>query len=106
MSHRTCQKASGSAYAHKKQISKETHAVQVSLSGLQLGSSIHPLLQVVAGLELSLDLSTAHGLVLGQILGILPLKELLPILGLCLTAKVAISGGLLVLGLAESKRQG
>ena len=39
-------------------------------------SSIHPLGQVVAGLQLRLHFSRLHSLVLGQVFGILPLKEL------------------------------
>merc|ERR1711988_12492 len=69
-----------------------------------LSSSIHPLCKVVAGFQRSIDLRSVHLRILGQILSILPLKELLAVLGLCFAAEVAVGGGLLVLGLAECKR--
>merc|ERR1719223_2668049 len=67
-----------------------------------LNASIHPLCEVVAGLQLSCNLLRAHALVLGQILGILPLEKLEAILCIRLTPKVAIGSCLLVLGLAQS----
>merc|ERR1711959_839666 len=67
-------------------------------------ASIHPLGEVVAGLELCVNLCRAHALVFGEVLRILPLEEFDAILGDCLAAEMAISSGLLVLGLA--KRQG
>merc|ERR1719215_927493 len=72
--------------------------------GAHLMGLVHPLRQVVAPLKLSGHLCRSHGLVLGQILGILPLEVLPALLGVGLPAEVAISCGLLVLWLA--KRQG
>merc|ERR1712139_741358 len=69
----------------------------------KLGSSIHPLCEVVAGLKCSIDLSRVHAFVLGQILSIFPLEELHAVLGLWLTSEVAVGGSLLILGLAECK---
>merc|ERR1711907_643401 len=68
-------------------------------------ASVNPLGKVVAGLELSTDLLRVHALVLGQVLGVLPLEELLAILCVRLATKVAIGSGFLVLGLPQSKGQ-
>merc|ERR1719261_560510 len=65
--------------------------------------SVHPLGEIVARLQLSLYLRRIHGLVLGQILCILPLEEFLAVLGVRLAAKVAIRSGLLVLGFSQCK---
>merc|ERR1712176_1334091 len=69
-----------------------------------LRTSVDPLGQVVAGLERRRHLLRAHALVLGEVLCVLPLEELDAVLRVCLAAKMAISRGLLVLWLAESKR--
>merc|ERR1712151_1125674 len=69
-----------------------------------LNASIHPLCEVIAGLQLSCNLLGAHALVLGQVLGVLPLEKLEAILSIRLTPKVAIGSCFLVLGLAQSKR--
>merc|ERR1712019_65429 len=65
--------------------------------------SINPLLQEIAGLERSTHLSGIHGSILGHVLGVLPLEELDAILGVRLTAEVAVCGSLLVLGLAKGQ---
>merc|ERR1712048_809364 len=65
--------------------------------------SINPLLQEIAGLERSTHLSGVHGSIFGHVLGILPLEELDAILGVRLTAEVAVCGSLLVLGLAKGQ---
>merc|ERR1719229_37268 len=70
------------------------------------GSSINPLGQIVAGLELRRDLLRGHALVLGQVLGVLPFEKLDTLLSIRLTAKVAVRRGLLVLGLTESQGLG
>ena len=72
----------------------------------KINASIHPLCEIVAGLQLGLDLRTVHGLVLGQVLGILPLEELDAVLCVWLAPKVAIGGSLLVFGLTQGKRKG
>merc|ERR1711907_606778 len=69
-------------------------------------ASVNPLGEVVAGLQLSTDLLRVHALVLGQVLGIFPLKELLAILRVRLATEVAIGSSFLVLGLPEGKGQG
>merc|ERR1740123_2129801 len=69
-----------------------------------LMSLINPLRQVVAALQLSSHLCRSHGLVLGQILGILPLEVLPAVLGVGLPAEVAICCGLLVLWLTKRQR--
>merc|ERR1711907_6290 len=68
-------------------------------------ASVNPLGKVVAGLQLSTDLLRVHALVLGQVLGILPLEELFAILCVRLATEVAIGSSFLVLGLPESKGQ-
>jgi len=70
----------------------------------QWSISINPLGEVVAGLECGLDLSRVHALVLAQVLGVLPLKELHAVLGLWLTSKVAVGSSLLILRLPKRKR--
>merc|ERR1712078_105821 len=67
----------------------------------KIATSINPLGQVVAGLQCCPYLIRVHALVLGQVFGILPLKELDTILGNCLTSK-GTGRGLLILGLTES----
>merc|ERR1712099_189318 len=67
-------------------------------------SLVHPLGEVIASLQFSSDLCGIHRLVLGQVLGILPLEELDPILGVGFPAKVAISCRLLVLGFPQRQR--
>merc|ERR1712050_541214 len=69
-----------------------------------LRTSVDPLGQVVAGLERRRHLLRAHALVLGEVLGVLPLEELDAVLRVCLTTEVAVRRSLLVLGLAQ--RQG
>ena len=64
---------------------------------------VHPLREVRAALQGSIHLRRAHGLVLGQILRVLPLEELDAILGDGLAAKVAVGSCLLVLGLTQSQ---
>merc|ERR1719172_342853 len=71
-----------------------------------LTDSVHPLGEVVARFQCSIDLRRVHGLVLGQILGILPFEELDTILSVRLAAKVAICSSLLILGFAECKGHG
>merc|ERR1711988_1703465 len=66
--------------------------------------SVNPLGEVVAGLERSLDLSRVHVLVLAQVLGILPLKELHAVLCLCLAPEVAVGSSFLILRLPKCKR--
>merc|ERR1719499_77797 len=70
----------------------------------QTRGSIDPLGKVIAAFQLCCDLSRSHGLELRQILGVLPLEELDSLLRVRLTPEVAISGGLLVLRLAERER--
>merc|ERR1711918_215064 len=67
--------------------------------------SVHPLCEVVAGLQLGINLRGVHALVLGKILGILPLEELFAILGHWLTSKMAVGGRLLVLWLPKQVKQ-
>merc|ERR1712176_374592 len=67
-----------------------------------LNASIHPLCEVVAGLQLSCNLLRAHAFVLGQVLGVLPLEKLQAILSIRFTPEVAIGSSLLVFGLAQS----
>ena len=64
---------------------------------------VHPLREVRAALQRSIHLSRAHGLVLRQVLGVLPLEELDAILGDRLTAEVAVSRRLLVFRLTQSQ---
>mmetsp|Transcript_49657 Transcript_49657/g.103295 ORF Transcript_49657/g.103295 Transcript_49657/m.103295 type:complete len:433 (+) Transcript_49657:194-1492(+) len=64
---------------------------------------VHPLREVRAALQGSIHLSRAHGLVLAQILRVLPLEELDAILGDGLAAKVAVGGSVLVLRLTQSQ---
>merc|ERR550532_3206738 len=66
-------------------------------------SSIHPLRQVVAALELGEHLRGGHGGELRQVLGVLPLEELHAVLRHRLAAEVAVGGGLLVLRLTEGQ---
>jgi len=68
--------------------------------------SVNPLREVVAGLQLRLNLGRIHGLVLGQVLGILPLEELDAIFCFWLASKVAVSSSLLVLWLSQRERHG
>merc|ERR1719491_675254 len=71
---------------------------------LSFDSLVHPLGEVVASLQFSSDLCAIHRLVLSQVLGILPLEELNPFLGVWFPAEVAVGCCLLVLWLPE--RQG
>merc|ERR1719375_2009625 len=66
--------------------------------------SVNPLGEVVAGLQLGLDLGRVHGLVFRQVLGILPLEELDAIFRFWLASKVAVSSSLLVLWLSQCQR--
>merc|ERR1712048_1483227 len=70
------------------------------------GSSVHPLREVVAGLERGGDLIRIHLGVLVDVLGVLPLEEFDAVLGIRLAAKVAVSRGLLILGLAKREGHG
>merc|ERR1712118_290449 len=72
--------------------------------GREPPDSIDPFGQVVACFQLSRNLLRGHSLILGEVLGILPLKELHAIFGDCLPTKVAIGGCVLILRLTE--RQG
>merc|ERR1712070_670021 len=85
--HNALTKARGSEHCLVKKLYKKT----------SISISVNPLGEVVAGLELSLHLSRIHSLVLGEVLGILPLEELDAVLGLRLAAKVAVCCSLLVL---------
>merc|ERR1712066_779665 len=67
-------------------------------------TSVHPLGQIVAGLQLRGDLRGVHLRVLGEVLGILPLEVLDALLGVRLAPEVAVRRRLLVFGLTE--RQG
>merc|ERR1711933_633560 len=67
-------------------------------------SSIDPLGEVIAALQLRSDLCWRHRLELGQILGVLPLEKLDSFVGVWLTSEMAVGRGLLVLWLAESQR--
>ena len=67
---------------------------------------VHPLCQVGAALQCSIHLLGAHGLVLRQVLGVLPLKEFDASLRAGLAAEVAVSRRLLVLGLTQSQGLG
>merc|ERR1712054_528479 len=66
-------------------------------------NSIHPLCEVVAGLESSGHLRRAHFGILGHVLGVLPLEVLSAILGVWCTSKVAIGCSLLILWLTQRK---
>merc|ERR1712050_535291 len=66
--------------------------------------SIHTLRQVVATLECCSDMLRVHALVLGEVLRVLPFKELDAVLGHWLAAKMAIGSALLILRLAERQR--
>merc|ERR1719401_2696675 len=77
--------------------------IGANVAGHMARRSIHPLCQVPAALQLSRDLLRCHALVLGEVLGVLPLEELNSVLRVGLAAEVAISGGLLVLGFAEGQ---
>merc|ERR1719183_921143 len=66
--------------------------------------SIDPLREEVAGSEFRRHVGRGHGRVLAQVLGVLPLKEFDAVLGVRLTAEVAVCGGLLVFGLPERER--
>merc|ERR1712039_180083 len=66
--------------------------------------SVDPFGEVVGALQLCGDLLRVHRLVLGEVLGVFPLKELDSIFGDCLTAEVAVRCCLLVLGLTERQR--
>merc|ERR1719410_131846 len=70
----------------------------------RIRSSVDPLGQIVAALQLRGDLRWCHRLELGQVLGVLPLEELDAILGDGLAPEVAIGRRLLVLWLTESQR--
>merc|ERR1712187_177213 len=83
----------------QKDVPNEARAARESSS--RQPTSIDPFGQIVAALELRRHLRRGHALVLGEVLGILPLKELDAVLRVRLTAKVAIGGSLLVLGLTE-----
>mmetsp|Transcript_10007 Transcript_10007/g.18591 ORF Transcript_10007/g.18591 Transcript_10007/m.18591 type:complete len:449 (-) Transcript_10007:108-1454(-) len=67
---------------------------------------VHPLREVGAALQGGIYLSSAHALVLGQILGVLPLEKLDALLCVCLATEVAICCSLLVLWLPEGKGLG
>merc|ERR1711972_1168339 len=58
------------------------------LRARQPPTSVNPLCQVVAALERRRHLLGRHALVLGHVLGVLPLEELDAVLGVWLTAKV------------------
>merc|ERR1711904_174909 len=66
--------------------------------------SVHPLREVVAALEWGTDRCGVHRLVLGQVLRVLPLKELFASLSVRCTAEVAVCCGDLILGLSQCKR--
>merc|ERR1719410_2937787 len=70
----------------------------------RIRSSVDPLGQIVAALQLRGDLRWCHRLELGQVLGVLPLEELDAILGDRLAPEVAVGRCLLVLRLTESQR--
>jgi len=67
---------------------------------------VHPLLQVVALLQLSRNRSRRHGDVLGEVRRVLPLEVLHAVLGVRLAAEVAVRRRNLVLRLAELERLG
>merc|ERR1712194_580073 len=93
-----------------RQLTAELHRAytggseSLTASPRDLNASIHPLREVVACLQLSLNLIRVHALVLRQILGVLPLEELHAILCIRLTPKVAIGSSLLIFGLAQRQR--
>jgi len=66
--------------------------------------SIHPFRKVVAGLESGTHLGRVHRLVLLQVLGVLPLKELLATLSIWVTTEMAVGRSHLVFRLAKSQR--
>merc|ERR1719316_247631 len=66
--------------------------------------SVHPLCEVVAGLQRSINLLCVHRFVLGEVLGVLPLEEFDAILRHCLASEVAVGSTLLILGLSKCKR--
>merc|ERR1712176_1687651 len=68
--------------------------------------SIDPLREVVACLQFSFNLCTAHAFVFGQIHGVFPFEELDTFHRLSLAAKVAVSSSLLILWFPKGERQG
>merc|ERR1719263_1143972 len=84
-----------------KPVSKGTALITLPQWLPEALGSVNPLREEVAALEGRGDLLRVHALVLGKVLGVLPLEELLAILGVGRAAEVAVRGGLLVLGLAE-----
>ena len=69
---------------------------------------VHPLLQngLLVALDLAADVGGGHGGVLGEIDDLLPGEEAHAVLGVGLTAEVAVGGGGVVLGLAKGEIAG
>merc|ERR1719235_1229256 len=68
--------------------------------------SVHPLLQVVALLQLRIHAGRGHGPVLGEVRRVLPFEVLHAVLRVRLAAEVAIRGRNLVLRLTQLQRLG
>ena len=68
------------------------------------GRLVHPLLEVVALLQLGLHAGRGHGRVLGEVRSVLPLEVLHAVLCVRLATEVAIRGRKLVLRLTQLQR--
>merc|ERR1719359_2461102 len=68
------------------------------------GRLVHPLLEVVALLQLRLHAGRGHCRVLGEVAGVLPLEVLHAVLRVRLATEVAIRGRNLVLRLTQLER--
>merc|ERR1719189_1074810 len=71
---------------------------------IRRSSSIDPLGEIIAALQLCCHLCWCHGNEFGQILSVFPLEELDAVLRVRLASEVAVSCRLLVLGFAEGQR--
>merc|ERR1711869_187021 len=80
--------------------------VTTATTFIRVTLSVDPLREEVAGRQFRRHVGRRHRRVLTEVLGALPLEELDAVLRVRLAAEVAISGGLLVLGLAEGERLG